>query len=146
MKNELIPLAPEFTAQCAIAGRAILTIVSKKTGQRFTFKCQKPRDKFDDPNCPVSVKVLTGADNENSYTFLGTIFSDGHYVPSAKSPIGAEAPSAKAFSWFWTCVQAQKLTSLDIYHHGRCCRCGRTLTVPESIQMGLGPECAQKGL
>ena len=28
---------------------------------------------------------------------------------------------------------------------GNCCRCGRLLTVPESIAAGIGPECASKG-
>ena len=29
---------------------------------------------------------------------------------------------------------------------GRCCRCNRKLTHPESIQYGIGPECAKKGI
>ena len=29
-------------------------------------------------------------------------------------------------------------------HEGRCARCGRALTVPESIDSGFGPECARK--
>lgn len=31
-----------------------------------------------------------------------------------------------------------------IYHMGQCCRCGRALTVPSSIESGLGPYCAGK--
>jgi hypothetical protein len=33
---------------------------------------------------------------------------------------------------------------LKVHHEGRCCRCGRKLTVPESIETGLGPECASR--
>jgi hypothetical protein len=29
----------------------------------------------------------------------------------------------------------------EFRHEGRCGRCGRTLTVPESIDSGFGPEC-----
>jgi hypothetical protein len=29
-----------------------------------------------------------------------------------------------------------------VWHEGRCGRCGRKLTVPESIESGFGPECA----
>lgn len=29
-------------------------------------------------------------------------------------------------------------------HEGRCCRCGRELTVPASIHAGMGPDCAEK--
>jgi hypothetical protein len=32
-----------------------------------------------------------------------------------------------------------------VQHAGRCGRCARTLTVPSSIELGLGPECATKG-
>jgi len=28
-----------------------------------------------------------------------------------------------------------------VFHEGACGRCGRTLTVPESIASGFGPEC-----
>jgi hypothetical protein len=123
-------------------GRALFTVVSKKTGQRFTFRIQR---KNHVASGPLFVKVLTGSQNDSDYTFLGTIFDDRTYVRSKKSPIGPDAPSALAFDWFWRCIQAQKLTSFDVYHHGRCCRCGRTLTVPSSIQLGIGPECASKG-
>lgn len=30
---------------------------------------------------------------------------------------------------------------LAIYHLGSCCKCGLPLTVPESIQNGIGPQC-----
>jgi hypothetical protein len=30
-----------------------------------------------------------------------------------------------------------------IQHEGKCCRCGRTLTTPESIERGIGPECVK---
>ena len=31
-----------------------------------------------------------------------------------------------------------------VRHDGRCGRCGRQLTVPSSIDKGIGPECATK--
>jgi hypothetical protein len=36
--------------------------------------------------------------------------------------------------------------SVDVLHSGRCGRCGRTLTTPDSIERGLGPECAHKAI
>jgi hypothetical protein len=30
---------------------------------------------------------------------------------------------------------------LEVWHEGRCGRCGRALTVPESVERGIGPEC-----
>ena len=31
-----------------------------------------------------------------------------------------------------------------LHHEGRCMRCGAPLTVPASVERGLGPECAGK--
>jgi hypothetical protein len=31
-----------------------------------------------------------------------------------------------------------------IHHEGRCGKCGRLLTVPESVETGIGPECAKR--
>lgn len=148
------PDAPTFVARedqrpvndaraFALGGNATFTIVSKKTGTRFTYRVRKPRSEGD--NLPHFVGVLTGSDNENDYTFLGTIFSDGNYRPGRKSTISPTAPSAKAFAWFWEHVNDADLSAkLDVYHEGRCCRCGRRLTVPSSIEAGIGPECAGK--
>jgi hypothetical protein len=36
--------------------------------------------------------------------------------------------------------------SLEIWHEGSCLRCGRKLTVPESIESGYGPECIKSVL
>jgi len=49
-----------------------------------------------------------------------------------------------AFPWLW-----DRLTNggglpgaIEVWHEGSCCRCARRLTVPASIEMGLGPDCA----
>jgi len=125
--------------QFALAGNATFTVTSKRTGTRFTFKVRKPK-----PEAPHFVKVLTGPDNENSYTFLGTIFPDGTFKHGQRSSIGPDAPSAVAFAWLWSHIDEDLSKAVEVHHEGRCCRCGRKLTVPESIESGIGPECAQQ--
>lgn len=135
--------------QFALAGNATFTVVSKRSGQRFTFKVRQPSE-----TAPHFVSLLSGPDNENDFQFLGTIFPDGNFRIGKKSRITPEAPSAKAFAWLWTHIdnnpiqiQGQTVNPLDLielHHEGRCCRCGRKLTVPESIESGIGPECATK--
>lgn len=126
----------------ALAGNSTFTIVSKKTANRFTYKVRVSED-----GKLFFVKVLTGNDNENDFTFLGTIWSDSRrFRRGNRSPISEGAPSAQAFAWFWSKLLTGALPStLDFHHEGRCGRCGRKLTVPESIRTGLGPECASKG-
>ena len=33
---------------------------------------------------------------------------------------------------------------VEIWHEGKCGKCGRPLTVPSSIENGLGPSCLKK--
>ncbi len=122
----------------ALGGNARITAVSKKTGTRFTYRIRRPAE-----DKPWFVQALTGSDNEGDYTFFGTIFADGAFRPSAKSRITPDAPSVKAFAWIWSQLRAdgELPDTLDLHHEGRCGRCGRALTVPESIESGFGPEC-----
>lgn len=122
-----------------LAGNATFTIVSAKTGTRFTYKIRAK-------NVAVGrtlyfVSVLTGSDNENDFTFLGTIFDGKDFRHSTKSHISQDAPSARAFAWCFGRILADTLTDASVHHEGKCGRCGRKLTVPSSIEIGLGPEC-----
>lgn len=52
---------------------------------------------------------------------------------------------ALQFKRFYKQVVAHNLLEeLEVYHHGRCGRCGRKLTDPDSIVQGMGPECRKK--
>jgi hypothetical protein len=141
MKSNQIPNTQ--ARQSVVAGNATLTFRNSETGNRFTFKVVKPDRK--DPNCPHFVKVLTGSDNENDFTFLGTIFTDGNYRHGRKSRITRDAQSAKVFEWIWRNIDDLP-EILEVWHEGRCLRCGRKLTVPESIESGYGPECIKSVL
>lgn len=120
------------------AGNARFTLVSQKTGARFTFQVRKPEDAD-----VFFVRVLTGPSNEDAYTFLGTIKADGSYAHGMRSTIGQDAPSARAFRYFFDHVADGNLQNLEFWHEGRCGRCGRVLTVPGSIETGFGPDCAE---
>ena len=121
-------------------GNAIFTVQNTATGNRFTFKVRQPK-----PDAPHFVSVMTGSDNESSYEFLGTIFNRATYRPGSRSKIAQDAPSAVAFAWFFKkLVSASVPAIVHICHCGRCGRCGRLLTTPESIDLGIGPECAKQ--
>ena len=124
----------------ALAGRARLTFVSQATGKRFTFKVSQPKNVKD----VHFVSLLTGPSNEADYTFLGTIFGAKEYRHGKKSTVTSEAPSAKAFAWVWSYLSRGEMPpKCEVYHEGCCGRCGRALTVPESISSGFGPDCVE---
>lgn len=129
-----------------LAGNAIVTLHSEKTGAHFTYRVRRPKDSS--LIAPVwFVQVLTGPSNEDDYEHLGVIRPAANltglsYSHGVRSRIRADAPSAVAISWALRRLLAkQPLPSCQILNEGRCGRCGRRLTVPESIQSGFGPEC-----
>lgn len=122
------------------AGHARFTLVSEKTGQRYTYQVNKAKEgdaKF--------VSLLTGPSNTDDYNYLGLYDRTQGMRLTRKSRMTADSAPVKAFSWTVRHLVAGKFPQgLEFWHEGRCCRCGRTLTVPESIENGIGPECAKK--
>ena len=127
------------------AGDATFTLVSTKTSNRFTYKVEAPSE---DNGTIRFVKVLNGPDNTRDYAYIGTIRPvmgnwDGacfqHGGMKAKASI--EAPSVVAFNWFTQALRADKITQIEFWHEGKCGKCGRKLTDPVSISLGMGPTC-----
>ena len=140
------------TAESALAftmaGNATLTLVSQKTGARFTYKVRAANTDSDAQTDLYFISLLRGADNESDYSYLGRIAKGrlyiGRKVPRA-GDIGKDAPSARAFEYFWRALERGEMPAqCEIWHEGRCGRCNRKLTVPSSIESGFGPECAGK--
>ena len=51
----------------------------------------------------------------------------------------------KMFVWTWNKVHKGLLPAeIEVWHEGACCYCGRKLTVPASIELGIGPDCAEE--
>lgn len=128
-------------------GKAIFTVKSRKTGARFTFHFTRPDDEPGKPR-PIWARVLTGPDNTNDYTFAGTFWPAGEgfeYRRSSKVSLTDAAPSLVALRWFMANLgDEERMAQMEVFHEGRCCRCGRRLTVPSSIEAGIGPDCATK--
>lgn len=131
-----------------LAGKATVTLVSVKTGTRFTYRISASPDK----SCHF-VALLSGPDNESDYKYLGriarSIFWAGRKVPKP-GDIGRDAPAMRAFAWAWQQIVSAGIRGgalpeqLEIWHEGRCGRCARKLTVPSSVASGFGPECIGK--
>lgn len=118
---------------------ATATIVNEATGNRITVRFRKPKN-FN----AVLVDLMTGSDNVTDFTFLGTLRGE-NVIVSPKSRVAGEKAVLAQKILNWTIAHAQKddLRTVRVLHEGKCGRCGRKLTVPESIDTGLGPECVK---
>lgn len=133
MEKQLTSGVREFM----LAGKAIFTLVSTKTGARYTYRVRKAQDKD-----IWFVSFLRGADNTSDYSYLG-IIRDQKFHLTAKSKLPADSTPVVAIQWFVDrLLTGQPTEGVEFWHAGRCARCGRLLTVPDSIASGYGPECA----
>ena len=126
----------------------VFTLVSKKTGNRHTYRLRRVHSKRNF----FFVDTLTGEDNEADYGFIGTVYRDavGHwaFAYSRKSAVlPSEAPSVLGIDFFIARINRDidlNVGKIEFWHSGKCSRCGRTLTVPASLEIGMGPKCAEK--
>jgi hypothetical protein len=127
-------------------GNATFTLAGKT--ERYTFKVTALKEARQDGLKIWFVSLLRGPDNESDYTYMGVLKMTSYDAPSfhrtAKSRVAETAQSWVAFKWFVGRMNkgGEPCTALEFWHEGRCCRCGRKLTVPGSVKRGIGPECA----
>lgn len=133
MSNMRGQLASGRRAGYILAGLATFTVQNPQTGVRFTYKVTKTAD--DRPF--YFVGVLSGPDNNVDYSYLGVV-DHGVFRLTAKSRVSVTAPSVQAFEWLSRHWEDPRV---EVWHEGRCGHCGRRLTIPESIESGIGPVC-----
>lgn len=132
-----------------LAGNATGTLVNHNTGRRYTLRFRRPDDLGSGVD-PVWISVLAGPDNEEDYKYLGAIWPDKPHGwklrLSGKSCWGWNDRVTVAIDWLLGYLDTERKLpdGVEFIHAGKCGRCGRTLTTPQSIEMGLGPVCAEK--
>lgn len=128
---------PQEAIAFLLAGKARFTLVSPRTGARFTYRVAATEQ-----GNAWFVSLMTGTDNESGFSYLGLLRQDGTFGRTKGSKVSADAPGYQAFDFAVRCLRAGRLP-IEFWHEGRCGKCGRTLTVPTSIRSGIGPECAK---
>lgn len=138
-----------------LAGNAYFTLKSLKTQTRYTYRvsiadCNECKKAMHSCTCAVKkpwlyfVALLTGSDNNSDYSYLGVIRGAG-FALTKKSKMKIDSAPVVAFNYAYNNLKKAHIPALlEFWHEGRCGRCGRRLTVPESIAAGIGPECAGK--
>ena len=133
-------------------GKALFTLENKEKGTHITFRVQTLKRKRNQPEdtryFDVHVKALNDKYAGNRY--IGRIdrksksFKPYGYVE--RDHVGIKTIEWLIRNWAhledWTKpMEGEDQERMAIYHMGVCCKCGLPLTVPESIQNGIGPQC-----
>lgn len=127
-----------------LAGHALFTLVSGRTGERRTYKVEQsePNERYPKPG--YFVRLLVGPNNEDDFRYIGFMWEgssgDLGFKPGKDTAL---TPAMAGFAWFTRALNGTAdLAQVEFWHAGRCGKCGRTLTTPESIASGIGPVCA----
>lgn len=141
-------MTPQQIREFILAGNALFTFKSLRTNAHYTFKVQR-RMRIDvatgkqvavsPPTWTVKVLFRPSNDDARSYRYIGSIGSDMYFTRASSDP----QPSALGFQWCWENLERCG-ERFEFNHAGRCGRCGRLLTTPESVAAGIGPECQDR--
>ena len=108
-----------------LTGDATLTLESRRSGTKFTYRVTRCKDKEQPDLYFVSLLIGDSAD-DGQFKYLGIINRIGFRI-TKNSGVNADAPATKAFESFFlsTTLDAE----LEVRHEGRC---DRTHTASES--------------
>lgn len=124
-------------------GRAMFVITSEQTKQSFTFRMKYPQGNSS------GTMFIQYKGMDHRFLYLGNFNpqDDSVYLTRKTNPYMRNHPAQQAL--FWLFEQMKKLgrfpKGVTVHHDGRCGKCGRTLTDPHSLRIGIGPECFKKG-
>jgi hypothetical protein len=119
----------------------IITVLNPETGDHRTFRVRRQRDDSRFMPGERLVALLTGPDNRSNYRAFGKVTSQGNVH------LWRQHWDNPTYEWFKKFLENPRAyPKLEVTFEGRCLRCGRKLTTPESVKSGIGPRCREMGL
>ena len=113
--------------------------IKSPTGAHRTFQIRtQPADSRFAPGKRV-VALLNGPDNESSYQPFGFVSNMGIQVWRKK-----QTKTFNTFAQMLERPESFEAKGAEYLFSGKCRICNRKLTVPESIESGIGPICAKR--
>ena len=146
-----------LSAAFIFAGSAIFTVqpsekyvAANNCKPHYTYKITAKEGEWNGkPTVTYFAALLSGPDNESDYTYIGILAKTGFVKLTKASRYPEESHPVKILSRVVLALvehrgEQIKNAGWSIHHEGRCGRCARTLTTPESVERGIGPECWEK--
>lgn len=121
-----------------LGGNCTFTLSSKRTNNYYVYNIKANKEK--------TVYFVTVKDY-NADVYAGYIKRKGEkyiYVKGGKGAYDMNDNRILSLMWFMNHIRDNDIEAkIVLQHNGKCCKCGRTLTDPISIERGCGPECAK---
>lgn len=140
MDNKLLPnwVIPFINSARVGTNGVTLVIVNDATGNHEYFRFRRT-----DHIPYVLVDVVDSPSRDFRYA---GVLDEGSFRTTRYSKVRPENAEQARVILNWTLdrvVSGKDLKTVRCLHSGRCGRCGRKLLDPESLDRGLGPDCAK---
>ena len=119
-------------------GHAVVTLLSD-SGKHHTYSFNAPTNKKPGEDT-LFIRTLV-ADGEWGYVGM---YKNRDFHFTAKSQYKADSEIVKGAAFIIRLMLQEGFYNpkMHLFHEGVCSRCGRPLTNPASIALGIGPQCA----
>jgi hypothetical protein len=125
-------------------GKGRFRLKSLASGKELTYKISpmsKHNKNYDEYTFYVSLVIAGGT------SFMGVMKSEENkYIHSKRSNLSYDGSEVKGIRWLLSQFEKDDEfdSRMEFYHMGICSCCGKTLTTPVSVEMGIGPVCFQR--
>lgn len=135
---------PEITAEFLTAGKARF-LVSNAAGVQYTFRIKR----WDSKKTGKTFYFVDAQERSQWMEFvkMGTMTEDGQFIHGGdRAEVPVDHIANAVFQWAVTQIIEQNdlPEGYSMKHCGACARCGRPLSVEESVVRGIGPDCYGK--
>lgn len=121
-------------------GHGVVTLLSDKTGVHHTYSFYAPEIRKPGDDIMFINTLIDGSE----WNYVG-MYRNGKFKLTAKSKYKIDSAIVKGVAYIFKMMLADyRDESMHLLHEGICCRCGRPLTNPNSIEIGIGPTCLTK--
>jgi hypothetical protein len=126
--------------------KATFTLVSHATGDRRTYRVIEREGR--NGEAIYWVNRLVGPENGTDYEYVGSIVPGQPHEHKFAYRCARGGGRDAVIEWLLGVLQTREQLpeKLSFYTSGECSSCGRLLTVPESIAVGMGPKCRARAL
>lgn len=118
-----------------------VSMLSRRTGEHRTFRIWTQSEESSFMPGRRLVGLLSGPDNESDYIAFGVLSESGDAIHLWK-----KHKESAFFRWVSAALlDPERFADRVVFSFdGRCRRCNRLLTCPESVESGIGPTCLER--
>lgn len=138
-------IAQDKAFKFMLAGKSEFILHSTKTNGDFKFKLDKKDSKYNAGEFVYFVFLKMGRTDQYAGVMrFNPNSSEFEFKEKDGGPVKANSIEIRSLMFVINKLYREEAVQyLEVYHVGKCGKCGKKLTTPESILTGLGPSCSK---